>query len=159
MQKEMIKNIAELIFNENKKDCLASMQTIHKIKNEIYNLNLKETKNKVIENLIARGVKRMDYVEVLKLFKDYGVAKFEAKDYDEFEDNLYYLNDEKNVDNYYDINAETEVFWNYCCFEDFDGVLAEHLDLDEGLCTLVMLPNDWLQEIPHEYAYKLGGNE
>lgn len=159
MQKEMIKNIAELVFNENKKGYLESMATIQEIKKEIYRLNLIETKAKVINTILDKGVKRMGYVEVLELFRDYGVVRFEAKDYEEFEANLYYPSADMNADDYYDMNPQTEVYWNYSCFEDFDGVLEEHLDDFDGLCTLVLLPNDYLQEIPHECAYKLGGKE
>lgn len=159
MQKEMIKNIAELIFNENKKDYLNGMRDIQEIKKEFYKLHLGETKNKVINDLLNKGVKRMDYVEVLELFREYGVVRFEAKDYEEFEANLYYPSADMFAEDYYDLNPETEIYWNYSCFEDYDGVVAEHLDDYDGLCTLVLLPNDYLQEIPHEYAYKLGGKK
>lgn len=110
----------------------------------------------ILNSELVSKIKRVSYVECLEMFKDYGVVRFEAEDYDEFEANLYYPSADMNAEDYFDLNPETEVYWSYSCVEEFIEQIKAHIEANEnGLCDLVMLPNGFLQEIPYSYSYNL----
>jgi hypothetical protein len=146
----MIKNIAELILALNKEDYKQTLIDIKNMSNYIASEWAEENRMKLLDSGLTKLIKRVTYKECLDMFDiETNLEVDEAT----FEDLLYGWDNEK------DEYTQNEEYWSYNYVEDFEAVIKEHLDLDENLCTLVMLPNSYLQEIPHEYAYKLGGNE
>ena len=148
------KYLAELIVELCNDDLERALDKANDIQNQIILMLEEKQREDILNSELVQSVKRVSYSECLEMFKDYGVEFFEADTWTKFEENLWETTYNGEYD-CYQLNTETEVYWNFNAVEEFIERIKENTERNDGLCDLVMLPNNSLQEIPLEFAYRL----
>lgn len=144
MEKEIRNCIAELVLEICDNDLIKACNNLRQMSDYLCE------KVKYIETMkkpLIKALKRVSYEECARML---GLKFDNIETFDKFEDLL--ENAEENEFGFENLRGR---YWNYTCLDEFESVIAEHTQDQDGWCDLVMLPNNVMQEIPQDYWYEL----